>query len=1398
MSTSVESFTGAPGGLQGTERATALALALLWAPRPQATLLVVLRQLGPSLGTAGGVTPAYLKAHLGALVRAGLAREDKHRGGVWVLTEPGRSTAYRQLLAEVPEPMLRAAIFRAENYLVERTSHYWPLYDFGATVGVVHYLFFAGSSAAELERLRERVSRLHDWELVMREACYEGFDAALFERVNPSWRWGLALHALDQHCRRWDPGTLAMTHWVLQRVDNGQRPPPDEIRVRAAEVHLHRGETALMLAALIGDESGYALALRAAALVQAGQWALGQEAFEAALRQLKEDSGARKRLLPESLAWYYPLALMAQNTTRHLELARRFCLAESGTRAPRLADWGLWHHVLGVRLGHDSLQPAALQLQGLWGLEDLWRCLLRAWLGRNGPGSEQEQPRADNQAGRIQALLSTLRLCGLRWLEGQLLAAQASLAGKKTKPDFFIPGPQERWRGVLDALKELASEEGSPSPLTPEGAPHRLLWALRLGADGTVLQVEPLEQKRGARGWGKPRRATLSRVMADPALQPWDARVARAIRESRAHTGRYHLDRAAAVQALVGHPGVVLADAPEALLEVTEGKPELEVVRQGEGFFLRMHPAIHEADPMDTFDLAQDASEREALRLTTVLRDSPQRLRVIRLTPAQRRAALMLGGQLGVPAQAQPELEQTLQALSGHFQIHAEHARAAREVEPETRLRAELSPQGTHLLLRLVATPLGADGPRLPPGSGRERLMTGAGAQSVGTKRDLDGERAHLGAVLEALPFLEAGDPAQPTCEWLLEDPAEGLDTVERLPKLPSILALDWPRGRPVRVLTLDKAQLGLKLTSERDWFRLTGQATVDEGLVLKLEELLSFVAKGSGRFVPMGEGVYAALTGTLRSALLELAAVSEADAAGQRVPQIAAAWVNDLLEGTSAQTDAKFRSRLDQLQAAQERAFAVPATLQAQLRPYQEDGFLWAARLAEAGFGACLADDMGLGKTLQALGVLLARGSGGPALVVAPTSVCGNWLEEAQRFAPSLNLRIYGEGARARLIEDAGPLDVLVVSYTLLMQAREAFAARPWHTIVADEAQAIKNASAKRAVALFDLDAGFRLALSGTPVENRLAELWSIMRFCNPGLLGTLTRFNQRFAVPIERDRDRAALQMLRRLIGPFILRRTKAQVLKELPPRTELTLTITPDAAEAAHYEALRRRAMAAAQKAANEDRAGQARLYILAEITRLRRAACDPRLVSPGAGISGAKVAAFTLLASELVANGHKALVFSQFVDFLTLLRAPLDEAGIAYQYLDGSTPASERTRRVAAFQAGEADLFLISLKAGGFGLNLTAADYVVIADPWWNPAAEDQAMGRAHRIGQLRPVTVYRLVNKGTLEESIVLLHNDKRALAEGILAEGEGSALPSTDDLIALMRGDARGIPAPGD
>jgi SNF2 family DNA or RNA helicase len=361
----------------------------------------------------------------------------------------------------------------------------------------------------------------------------------------------------------------------------------------------------------------------------------------------------------------------------------------------------------------------------------------------------------------------------------------------------------------------------------------------------------------------------------------------------------------------------------------------------------------------------------------------------------------------------------------------------------------------------------------------------------------------------------------------------------------------------------------------------------------------------------------------------------------------------------------------------------------------------------------------------------------------------------------------------------------VLIASYSLLRREDALLTGVKWATVVLDEAQAIKNVAAKRSKAAMALDAGFRLITTGTPIENHLGELWNLFRFINPRLLGSWRRFQERFAVPIERFHDREAADRLRRIIRPFILRRTKSQVLDSLPPKTEITLSVELGDRERAFYESLRRGALERLDS--DPESAEKKRFQILAEIMRLRRACCSPGLVQGGAGLPSAKQEQFCVTLGELVENGHKALVFSQFVDHLSIIRNHLEKSGYAYQYLDGSTPAKARKKAVEDFQSGQGDVFLISLKAGGLGLNLTAADYVIHMDPWWNPAVEDQASDRAHRIGQDKPVTVYRLVAANTIEEKIVQLHRDKRDLADNLLAGSDQAATLDMEEIMRLLR-----------
>lgn len=1371
-------------------RCVAQAMSLLWSYHSRRAIQALLTELGFRREDGRAFNQEDVRRAIEALGEKGWREDQRHRDGYYRLHDHFRGPLYRELLEGHPAAKLRAALHRAESFRPEQNHYYWPIYDTSATVALVRLELFCGASAKDLARLKALIERSLDWGEILWSAVFPAFDGALFDRVNPEWRWDIAYSAVREIGSSWRADVLPIGEWAMAKLAGEKSRLPEHLRLAIAEILVHRGEPSRVRDAIEGLSCGAADAMEACLLVQQSRWEEGQLKFEAALKRRQSELGARKRVFPASIAWLYPLALLAQRTPKHLELARKFCRNEAGQRelGPH-AGWGSWAHVIGVGLGDEPLNETAFNLKvpqgGGPGIDELWRLMLAAWLGAEAMGLDA---RSQADGGRVSvfadAIRARLKPCRLEWLVAQVDAAEAVLRGQAPTEGFFVSGPGEEWRNVLAALEALGAEQAKPGSIAESS---RVLWAIGLGEGGIPERVEPLEQKRGPRGWSKPKPLGLAKIAGNRRLQPWDAKVARAIRQDRSGGRRFVIDRAAAIMALVGHPAVVLADAPERLVDLVEGTPEVEVVKEGDRY--RMHvtpsPRLEPRGEEPYYFDSENRRELEELRTITVLQDTPQRLRVIRMTAAQRRAAQLVSGRFAVPSSAQEELQQALRALAGHFQVHADHAQAAREVAPESRLRAELSPAGEHLLLRLVVAPLGVEGPRLQPGSGRARVMSTIAGETVGTRRDLIAERAHLDSLLDALPYLEEPDEAG-GCEWMITDPENALAIVEALPKHAALGAVEWPKGKQLRVVTVDSRQLGVVVSGERDWFRLRGQMAVDERLVLDFEALLA-AGGARSRFVPMGEGVYAALTRRLKQQLADLAALAQTGPDGVRIPRLAAAWLDETLEGAKVSADAEFGAAIERLRRAQAESAPLPKAMQAELRPYQEDGYRWAMRLASAGLGGCLADDMGLGKTLQGLAVLLARRDLGAALVIAPTSVCGNWLAEAQRFAPSLNFMIYGEGERETLVANAGVGDVVVVSYTLLQQANERFAARSWSTVIADEAQAIKNAAAKRSLAVFDLDTGFRLALSGTPVENRLAELWSIMRFANPGLLGTLSRFTERFATPIERNRDRDAQHLLKRLIGPFVLRRTKAQVLEELPPRTELVVAVAPEAGEAAHYEALRRQAIAEADHAISTAPMTQATFNILAQLTRLRRAACDPRLVSPEAGVVGAKVQTFADLAVELAANGHKALVFSQFVDFLQLLRAPLDAAGIAYQYLDGATPAAERTRRVAAFQAGQGDLFLISLKAGGFGLNLTAADYVLITDPWWNPAAEDQAMGRAHRIGQSKPVTVYRMVTKGTVEERIVALHQDKRALAESIIAEGEAAALPSAEDLVALIR-----------
>ena len=484
---------------------------------------------------------------------------------------------------------------------------------------------------------------------------------------------------------------------------------------------------------------------------------------------------------------------------------------------------------------------------------------------------------------------------------------------------------------------------------------------------------------------------------------------------------------------------------------------------------------------------------------------------------------------------------------------------------------------------------------------------------------------------------------------------------------------------------------------------------------------------------------------------------------------------------------DDAFRRISRSFHAVKDSEYTPPGSLYSILRKYQRDGYRWLRTLDGYGMGGILADDMGLGKTVQVLSYLLAMKEGGqalPSLIVCPASLVLNWQEECKKFTPQLTcIAVDGDAARrAELAKQWADADLVVTSYDLLRRDEELYKEQQFYACILDEAQAIKNHTTQKYKAVCGVNSKVRFALTGTPVENRLGELWSIFSFLMPGYLPPYRTFCARFEKPIVQENDKDALRRLNQLTGPFILRRMKSEVLKELPPKTENIHRIELDTDQRKLYLAAVVDAREKLRAAKPEDK-----MAVFAVLMRLREICCDPRLVADNWEGGSAKLEACMELVTAAVEGGHRILLFSQFTSMLELLAKRLDEAGMSHFTLQGSTPKPVRAELVRRFNSGEADVFLISLRAGGTGLNLTAADIVIHYDPWWNVAAQNQATDRAYRIGQQNPVQVYKLIAQDTIEEKIVELQQAKQDLAETVTGSADGAILSmKPEELLHLL------------
>ena len=499
--------------------------------------------------------------------------------------------------------------------------------------------------------------------------------------------------------------------------------------------------------------------------------------------------------------------------------------------------------------------------------------------------------------------------------------------------------------------------------------------------------------------------------------------------------------------------------------------------------------------------------------------------------------------------------------------------------------------------------------------------------------------------------------------------------------------------------------------------------------------------------------------------------------------------WALSGQTGVRFNRDDAFRRISRSFHAVKDSEYAPPVSLQKTLRKYQRDGYRWLRTLDGYGMGGILADDMGLGKTVQVLSYLLAMKQNGqtlPSLIVCPASLVLNWAEECQKFTPELSCVVVdGDAAhRAELAESWPAADLVVTSYDLLRRDEALYEGQEFYACILDEAQAIKNHTTQKYKAVCKVRSRVRFALTGTPVENRLGELWSIFSFLMPGYLPPYKSFCSRFEKPIVQEEDQTAVRRLNQLTGPFILRRMKSDVLKELPPKTENVYRIELEEEQRKLYLAAVVDAREKLQAAKPEDK-----MAVFAVLMRLREICCDPRLIADNWEGGSAKLDACAELVSSAVEGGHRILLFSQFTSMLELLAKRLDAEGISHFTLQGSTPKPVRAELVRRFNGGEVSVFLISLRAGGTGLNLTAADIVIHYDPWWNVAAQNQATDRAYRIGQQNPVQVYKLIAQDTIEEKIVELQQAKQSLADTVTGTADGAILSMRpDELLQLLEG----------
>lgn len=936
------------------------------------------------------------------------------------------------------------------------------------------------------------------------------------------------------------------------------------------------------------------------------------------------------------------------------------------------------------------------------------------------------------------------------------------LFGKK--PSLTCIYHKAAWETVLETLQSEIE-----APKTVPDADSRLVYIRPSMSSDKIVVREQTRNKNGEWGSGRVVGENVYNAGHASSMNETDRRIYNKMK----HNFHHSLLLEDVVDEMVDDSRLFFGErAPFEKITVDLDVPYLIIEKEHGQFVVKSNVPIAKAD-----------------KENIIVEDSTTHYSVITI-PSEIHSQYVRLLQLGAfPLEAEESLRSFLPTFGGKMEIHSpliEGGSTLPIVDGDAKAGFRITKkQGQNYEVECVVRPLEGGRRTYKLGEGYDVIIDENSDGRVRVRRDMKKENEMLVAIRT---FWASHDDEYDPEEMSTYSPEFIIDLLEFIQSDTDNFYAEWQEGKSIkfhRISDATRSWQGAAITDKGQWFDIEGSVRIDEQTVMSISQLLELVSNSRGKYVKLNEDEYMVLSESLKKQLTALDSLVNRDRGKLKISPFSAALMGaDVLSGDiNFVLDKRIIEMRKRIADSSEYSPEVPEGLNATLRPYQKDGYQWMARLNSWGAGALLADDMGLGKTIQTIAFLLLKKEEGPSLVVAPASVAPNWKTELEKFAPCLNAQILNFAAnRHQAIVDAGPNDVVITTYGILLSIQDDITAKHWNVACLDEAHIIKNRGAKTSAAAMKIKADNRVMLTGTPVQNHLGELWSLFQFVNPGLLGNYENFSRKYITPIEGYKDRDKQDMLDNIVHPFMLRRTKQTVLKELPEKTEIYHSVELSMEEIAVYESIRTRAEKLLQ-----DRGEDIDMNVLAEITRLREAACSVELIEPKWTGECSKITTLSELLQGVIEGGNRALVFSQFVSFFNLVRRELDKRGMEYFYIDGSVPVKKRTEMVEAFQNGQKSIFLISLKAGGLGLNLTGANYVFHLDPWWNPAIEQQATDRAYRIGQQQAVTVYHLVSKHTIEEKIIRLHNTKRELAENILEGTDISHKLTGKELLEMVR-----------